>query len=540
MMRNLPLKLTSCLACLLLAIFTQPAHASKNEQQVLEVMKTATRFMMETVSYNGGFVWSYLPDLSRSWGELEAKRTMVWIQPPGTPTVGHLLLDAYHATGDEYYYEAAQKVASALIWGQLPCGGWNYVFDFAGENSLKQWYATIGKSAWRLEEFQHYYGNATFDDSGTMQAAKFLLRMYVEKDDPVYRYPLEKVIHFVLQSQYPSGGWPQRFPLMHDHPFRGKKDYSSFITLNDDVTPENIEFLIQCYQAIGLQNVKEPIYRAMNQLIVLQQGAPYAGWADQYYVEDMKPAHARSYEPRSINAGTTVRAIHLLMDYYRLTGETKFLAGIPAAIQYLESMELPAEEARKYGYTGNGRQGILVPRFVDPDTGKPLYVHRVGSNVANGHYYTDQNITNTIAHYSSGAFIDIASLKSAYNEIRTKPVEELIKDSPLLSTEQVPLPRFYTRIFSRGGDKGGDVMQVVRSLTKEGYWLTPLQQISNPYKECPDMEPSKETKYASTFVGDEFDTSCYTSEEPVMGISTAVYVSNMMKCIQFLESKKTK
>ena len=54
------------------------------------------------------------------------------------------------------------------------------------------------------------------------------------------------------------------------------------------------------------------------------------------------------------------------------------------------------------------------------------------------------------------------------------------------------------------------------------------------------MEPSKETKYASTFVGDEFDTSCYTSEEPVMGISTAVYVSNMMKCIQFLESKKTK
>ena len=94
MMRNLPLKLTSCLACLLLAIITQPAHASKNEQQVLEVMKTATRFMMETVSYNGGFVWSYLPDLSRSWGELEAKRTMVWIQPPGTPTVGHLLLDA--------------------------------------------------------------------------------------------------------------------------------------------------------------------------------------------------------------------------------------------------------------------------------------------------------------------------------------------------------------------------------------------------------------------------------------------------------------
>ena len=75
----------------------------------------------------------YVPFMGRDG----TKRTMVWIQPPGTPSVGHLLLDAYHATGDEYYYEADEKVANTLIWGQLECGGWNYVFDFAGENSLK-------------------------------------------------------------------------------------------------------------------------------------------------------------------------------------------------------------------------------------------------------------------------------------------------------------------------------------------------------------------------------------------------------------------
>lgn len=97
-----------------------------------------------------------------------------------------------------------KKVANALIWGQLECGGWNYVFDYAGENSLKQWYDTVGKNGWRLEEFRHYYGNATYDDLGTMMAAEFLLRMYVEKNDPVYKAPLEKVIRFVLESQYPS------------------------------------------------------------------------------------------------------------------------------------------------------------------------------------------------------------------------------------------------------------------------------------------------------------------------------------------------
>ena len=48
----------------------------KLDEQVLKTMKTATQFMMDKVSYNGGFVWNYLPDMSRSWGELEAKRTL--------------------------------------------------------------------------------------------------------------------------------------------------------------------------------------------------------------------------------------------------------------------------------------------------------------------------------------------------------------------------------------------------------------------------------------------------------------------------------
>lgn len=324
----------------------------KLDEQVLKTMKTATQFMMDKVSYKGGFVWNYLPDMSRSWGEMEAKRTMVWIQPPGTPSVGHLLLDVYHATGDEYYYDAAKKVANALIWGQLECGGWNYVFDFAGENSLKEWYDTVGKNGWRLEEFQHYYGNATYDDAGTMEAAKFLLRMYVEKNDPTFRPALEKCIRFVLESQYPVGGWPQRYPLMYDHPFQGKADYSSFITLNDDVIPDATEFLIQCYQSMGLQGIKEPIMRAMYLMISLQQGEPYAGWADQYTVDDLKPAHARSYEPCSVNTGTTVRLIHLMLDYYKLTADTRFLSGIPAAIRF------PIDEI-----TGIGSEEMETPVY---------------------------------------------------------------------------------------------------------------------------------------------------------------------------------
>ena len=102
--------------------------------------------------------------------------------------------------------------------------------------------------------------------------------------------------------------------------FKVRKIISSFITLNDDVIPDATEFLIQCYQAMGLQGVKEPIMRAMYLMISLQQGGTLCrAGADQYTVDDLKPAHARSYEPRSVNTGTTVRLVNLMMDYYKLT-----------------------------------------------------------------------------------------------------------------------------------------------------------------------------------------------------------------------------
>lgn len=258
--------------------------AAPDRQQVLDTMKRATA-AMEKLSTNGGYVWSYLPDLSRRWGEMEARDTMIWIQPPGTATMAHLFLDAYHATGEEYYYQAAERAAGALIWGQLPSGGWNYIVDFAGDRSLRDWYDTVGRNGWRLEEFQHYWGNGTFDDAGTAESAKLLLRLYVEKRDPKYKPALDKAIQFVVESQYPIGVWPQRYPLQSEFSHHGLPDYTSYPTFNDDVAAENIDFLIMCYQTLGDRRLLDPIIRGMNAFIVMQQGPPQPGWALQYTPE---------------------------------------------------------------------------------------------------------------------------------------------------------------------------------------------------------------------------------------------------------------
>ena len=73
----------------------------------------------------------------------------------------------------------------------------------------------------------------------------------------------------------------------------------------------------------------------MNAFIVTQQGPPQPGWSLQYTL-DLKPVQARTYEPRSLATHTTARNLELLVQFYRLTGDTKFLARIPEAIDWLE------------------------------------------------------------------------------------------------------------------------------------------------------------------------------------------------------------
>lgn len=81
-----------------------------SDKAVFDAMKKATTFMVEKVSNNGGYLWNYAPDFSRVWGELECKPSMMWIER-GTPAMGNVFLDAYHATGDEYYFKAAEAAA---------------------------------------------------------------------------------------------------------------------------------------------------------------------------------------------------------------------------------------------------------------------------------------------------------------------------------------------------------------------------------------------------------------------------------------------
>ena len=502
------------------------AATALDRKQALDAMKRATAFMVEKVSTNGGYVWTYLPDLSRRWGEMEARDTMIWTQSPGSTSMGHLFLDAYHATGDDYYYQAAERVAGALIWGQLPSGGWNYIIDFAGERSLREWYDTVGRNGWRLEEFQHYYGNGTYDDSVTQEAGKFLLRLYLEKRDPKFKPALDKTIQFVLDSQYPIGGWPQRFPLKYDVSDRGNRDYTSYLTFNDDVAVENVDFLLMCYQALGDGRLLDPVIRGMNAFLVTQQGPPQAGWGLQHTL-DLKPAGARTYEPKALVTHTTGRNIEQLVKFYRLTGETKFIARVPEALDWLDSVKLPPDLATA---------ARTHPTYVEIGTNAPLYVHRRGSNVVNGEYYVDHDPHKTLAHYSAFRRVDTAGLRRLYAQVRAMPLTEATAGSPLLpGSGVVALPRLFApapRALAAGESIATRAAAAIAALNATGYWPTKLGTTSHPYRAGAGAPTQGD--FSETQVGDQFDTSPF-NDDTLVGISTTGYIENMSQLIRYLD-----
>ncbi|KAA9166140.1 pectate lyase [Amycolatopsis acidicola] len=548
-------------------------------------LRRAAVFLDQQVAYRGGYVWNYLPDLSVTWGEMEAKRSMCWVQPPGTPSVGHSMLDAYHATGDEACYRAAERTGLALVEAQLPVGGWNYIHDFAGEASLRQWYETIGANGWRLEEFQHFYGNATFDDAGTSTAAQLILRLYLERRHPRFKAALERAIRFVVKAQFrggvADGGWPQRFPSfagsVSEMPWpervppwlpqdvqHGMEDgeYTQHVTFNDDVLGENIKFLLMCIMTLGRRDLVEPVTRAMNCLRRLQQPAPQAGWGLQHLSRSVggrpagAPAGARSYEPRALTTHTTQTNVRQLFHYFRLTGDHSYLDRVPDAISWLDSCPLTVQQLAENSLLA----GRTHPTYVELGTNRARFVHRFGSNIRNGAYYFDYDHHDTLSHYSAGRAIDTAGLRATYEQLRAltpAEVADLRARSPLSPGAPIPLPRYFslkdlelTDLF-RGAEPAipavtdAEAAALITGLGTKDYWLSPIEAVTNPFRGPAPGTPYDGRAYMSRNVGDVYDTSPYDPRVPPaeppyvaqdrpQGISTATYIANAGRLVAYV------
>ncbi len=464
------------------------AAAGDLRDKALNAADRAARFMMEDVSTRGGFVWLYSSDLSERWGEIPARDTQIWVQG-ATNGVGELFLDFFEATGDRRWLSRADRVARAIIWGQHPSGGWHYLIDF-DMPGIRKWYDETASRCWGWEEYYHFYNNCTYDNDVTTSSVRFLLRLYMTTLDPAYRPTLIKGLDFILASQYPNGSWPQRYPRTDDFVKDGYPDYTPFYTFNDGVMIQNIRILIEAWEKLGDERYHAAARRGMDFYLAAQGPMEQPAWAEQYD-KDMRPAQARTYEPGAWHSERTALCIRELMEFYRITGDRRYLDAVEPAIEWLDRVvvnSVPEKRAERDGRMYPYTHAI----YYEDGTNRPLYVHRTGTSIENGRYWADYEIGNCPCHVLQVLTINTASLRNEYNglkELSAGAVRDDYRNRVAAVRRKIP------------GDD--EIWDIIGRLGERGEWI-------------------------SEFIIPNYSDPCDASgRRTVRGISTRIFIDNM-------------
>jgi PelA/Pel-15E family pectate lyase len=346
---------------------------------------------LRSISAGGGYLWRYSADLKHRAGEEIATPTQIWVQPPGTPSVGQSFLRAYEVTKDARYLDAARAAADALARGQLESGGWDYVVDFDP--------AQRGRWKYRFEPGTPAAGTtprniSTYDDDNTQSALRFLLafadaaKSAPDPRDARIRDALDYGLRKLMEAQYPIGAWPQRWdgqprdpaawpvkPASYpaDYPrTQPTGSYYTHYTLNDHTQRDAILTLIAAHKRTGRAEYLAAAKRGADFLVLAQMPEPQPIWAQQYNAA-VNPAWARAFEPPGVTSNESAGAMRLLTDLYLEWGDERLVRGFPAAIAWYRRSEIaPGRWARLY----------------ELQTNKPIYGDRDGKI-----HYTPEELT---------------------------------------------------------------------------------------------------------------------------------------------------
>lgn len=233
----------------LFIVFTTQSLLAQDDltARSLAAMKQATTFYHELVAVQGGYVYEYSLDLKLRQGEGKATPTEIWVQPPGTPTVGMACVAAFEATDDPQFLAEAVDAANALIYGQLKSGGWTASVDFDVKGPHVDRYRN-GKGRAKGKNY------ATLDDDTTQSAVCLLMKVdkALEFKNAEIHDATLLALNSLLAAQFANGGFPQgwkepvsvqqvkpaAYPACDWRTENRIKEYWDYYTLNDGLSDD--------------------------------------------------------------------------------------------------------------------------------------------------------------------------------------------------------------------------------------------------------------------------------------------------------------
>lgn len=455
------------------------AAQTPDRETVLRSMRKAADFYRTQVATEGGYHYYYTSDLSYGRSESAEGPTQVEVQREATPAVALAYLSAWDATGDKQYLEYARAAGHALVRGQLCSGGWDYLIEFDAEKRKQYQYRSDKNCGESLR------GVTNLDDNVTQGALRVLMRVDQElkfSDAAIHEaalYALDKL----MAAQYPIGAWPQRFKKPPDHAqFPVKQasypdswprkwpgpDYMSHYTFNDNTTADAIDMMLEAARIYGDARYKASAEKGGQFILLAQMPDPQPAWAQQYD-RDMHPAWARVFEPPSVTGGESQGIMRMLMTLYRETGDRKYLAPIPKALDYLKRSFVTPTRDEVFRRLGDGP---VLARFYELKTNRPIYITKgsrlsasgLGSRMVDGYElsYTPESV---ITHY--GVLIsgrELASIEEDYKRVAAADSKTLRRPDKLRSLSP------WSDGMRRARERSSGLAQLISSLDERGAW----------------------------------------------------------------------
>lgn len=278
-----------------------------------------------------------------------------------------------HRPPEWFQTEAAAKVADNLLSHQSPLGGWPKNTDTAGKKYTK-----------RPEDLK-----PTFDNGATTDELRFLARMITATGGEKYRLAFLRGYDYILQAQYPTGGWPQFHPP--------GPQYHRHITFNDHAMVRLMEFLRESWTAPHYRFLDEPRLQAARaafdrgiQCILQCQvrvNGELTAWCAQHDEHDFAPRPARTFEPVSLSGCETVGIVRLLMSLEKPSPAV--VQAVEAAVAWLEKVKcqgLKVVEVKSSANPGGKDRVVqaepsappLWARFYEIGTNRPIFCDRDG------------------------------------------------------------------------------------------------------------------------------------------------------------------
>jgi len=269
--------------------------------------------------------------------------------------------------------EEAKAVAEAILSHQSDLGGWPKNVDTSA--------APFTKDPNALKP--------TFDNGATTDELRFLARLYRATKDDRYRKSFERGLDYILQAQYPTGGWPQFYPP-------GSK-YHRHITFNDSAMVRLLAFLREVYgsEAYGFVDAdrRRAAHRAFDRGIEcilkcqIRVDGKLTAWCAQHDEKDYRPRPGRSYELVSLSGAESVEIARLLMSLDRPSPEVS--QAVEAAVAWFKAVKLTGikvvQKADQRGPKGFDKvvvQDAAAPpiwaRFYEIGTNRPIFCDRDG------------------------------------------------------------------------------------------------------------------------------------------------------------------